>query len=94
MTKGCSFLAVMLVMVLVCNQMGASEAATCNASQLSPCLGALRSGSAPSQDCCARLKGQQSCLCGYMKDPNMKQYVNSPNARKVVGQCGVTLPNC
>ncbi|MCD7460560.1 hypothetical protein HAX54_043773 [Datura stramonium] len=94
MNKGYSFVAAMLVMVLVCDQLGASEAAACSASQLSPCLAALQSGSAPSQDCCSRLKSQQSCLCGFMKDPSLKQYVNSPNARKVAGQCGVTLPNC
>ncbi|KAG5623643.1 hypothetical protein H5410_008861 [Solanum commersonii] len=78
MTKVCSFVAVMLVMVLVCNQFGASEAG----------------GTAPSQDCCARLKSQQPCICGFMKDPNLKQYVNSPNARKVAGQCGVSIPSC
>lgn len=94
MTKVCSFVAVMLVTILVCDQFGANEAATCSASQLSPCLGAIQGGTAPSQDCCARLKNQQPCICGFMKDPNLRQYVNSPNARKVAGQCGVSIPSC
>ncbi|CAN4083177.1 unnamed protein product [Withania somnifera] len=94
MNKGSSFVAVMLVVALVCDQQGTSEAASCDATQLSPCLGALQSGSTPSQACCSRLKSQQPCLCGYAKNPSFKQYFNSPNARKVAGQCGVSIPNC
>ncbi|KAK4367961.1 hypothetical protein RND71_011753 [Anisodus tanguticus] len=94
MKKGCSFLAVMLLVVLVCNQLGASQAATCNASQLSPCLGAIQGGTAPSQACCSNLRAQQPCFCNFMRDPNLRQYVNSPNARKVAGQCGVSIPSC
>lgn len=90
----CSFVAAMLVMVLVCGQFRASRADACNAQELQACAGAIQDGSAPSQDCCAKLKSQQSCLCGYIKDPRMKQYVNSPNARKVVSQCGVSIPSC
>ncbi|XP_009613979.1 non-specific lipid-transfer protein 2-like [Nicotiana tomentosiformis] len=94
MKKGCSLVAVMLVVVLIGDQLGASEAVTCSATQLSPCLGAITSGTPPSQACCARLRGQQPCLCGYMRDPNLRQYVNSPNARKVASSCGVSIPSC
>ncbi|MCA0781518.1 hypothetical protein KUO12_22775, partial [Vibrio vulnificus] len=66
-----------------------SEAVTCNVSQLSPCAGAITAGQKPSQACCNRLREQEPCLCGYSKNPALKQYVNSPNARKTAKSCNV-----
>ncbi|EXC20523.1 hypothetical protein L484_027077 [Morus notabilis] len=71
-----------------------AEAATCSAVALSPCLSAITGGTAPSSVCCSRLREQRPCLCGYLKDPNLRQYVNSPNAKKVASVCGVSYPKC
>ncbi|KAF9619963.1 hypothetical protein IFM89_010579 [Coptis chinensis] len=71
-----------------------SMAATCDATQLSPCLGAITSGSPPSPACCTRLKSQRSCLCQYLKNPNLSRFVNTPNARRVGSRCGVPYPRC
>ncbi|CAH8362297.1 unnamed protein product [Eruca vesicaria subsp. sativa] len=68
--------------------------AACDAKQLQPCLAAITGGGQPSGDCCAKLKEQQSCLCGFAKIPSFAQYVNSPNARKVLSACGVPYPSC
>ncbi|GKU97620.1 hypothetical protein SLE2022_275400 [Rubroshorea leprosula] len=95
--KKFSFVAVAVmvaVVVLVASEAQMAEAATCNPTELSPCLSSMTSGSPPSAACCSKLKEQKPCLCGYLKNPNMKQYVNSPTARKVVSSCGVPYPQC
>ncbi|XP_057466431.1 non-specific lipid-transfer protein 2-like [Actinidia eriantha] len=84
-----------IVLVLVLGyEAEVSVAVTCAATELSPCLPALSSGTQPSSACCAKLKAQKPCLCQYIKNPNLKQYVTSPNAKKVASKCGVTIPNC
>ncbi|KAF3444301.1 hypothetical protein FNV43_RR13991 [Rhamnella rubrinervis] len=84
---------VTVALMLLCDTRMA-EAATCSATQLSPCVGPITSGSPPSSLCCSKLKEQKPCLCGYLKDPNLKRYVSSPNARKVASACGVPYPKC
>ncbi|KAL2527910.1 non-specific lipid-transfer protein 2-like [Forsythia ovata] len=81
-----------VAMVVLLGELHVSEAVTCNASELNPCLPAITSGNAPSAVCCSKLQEQKPCLCGYLKDPTLKQYVNSPNAQKVVNSCGVPTP--
>lgn len=68
--------------------------AACDAKQLQPCLAAITGGGQPSADCCAKLKEQQSCLCGFAKNPAFAQYISSPNSRKVLAACGVAYPSC
>ncbi|CAA7059738.1 unnamed protein product [Microthlaspi erraticum] len=68
--------------------------AACDARQLQPCLAAITGGGQPSDDCCAKLKDQQSCLCGFAKNPAFAQYISSPNSRKVLAACGVAYPSC
>ncbi|XP_009599113.1 non-specific lipid-transfer protein 2-like [Nicotiana tomentosiformis] len=93
--KTSTFLAMFLVLTLVLQgEFQASEAVTCSASQLSECVGAVTSSQAPSSACCSKMREQQPCLCGYMKDPSLRQYVNSPNARRVANACGVAVPSC
>ncbi|KAK3426316.1 hypothetical protein EUGRSUZ_F02789 [Eucalyptus grandis] len=70
------------------------EAVTCSATELSPCLPAITSSAAPSALCCSKLREQRPCLCGYIKDPNLKQYFTSPNAKRVASTCGVASPTC
>ncbi|XP_022895426.1 non-specific lipid-transfer protein 2-like [Olea europaea var. sylvestris] len=90
---GCAVLYLVAV-VLLLGELHVNEAVTCNASELNPCATAIASGLPPSAACCSKLWEQQPCLCGYLKDPALKQYVNSPNARKVVSSCGVPTPSC
>ncbi|GKV16738.1 hypothetical protein SLE2022_188770 [Rubroshorea leprosula] len=82
------------VVLLVASESQRAEAVTCNPTELSPCLSAITSGSPPSDACCGKLREQKPCLCGYLKNPNLKPFVNSPNARKVANTCGVPYPQC
>jgi hypothetical protein len=86
--------AVVVVAVLLCEAPLPAEAVTCNTAELSSCLPAITKSSKPSSVCCGKLKEQKPCFCGYMKNPNLKQYLNSPNAKKVLSTCGVPYPNC
>ncbi|XP_030955885.1 non-specific lipid-transfer protein 2-like [Quercus lobata] len=71
-----------------------AKAVTCSPLQLSSCIAAITSSAPPSSTCCTKLREQRPCLCGYLKDPNLRQYVNSPGARKVASTCGVPFPSC
>ncbi|KAL5811689.1 hypothetical protein ACOSQ3_026639 [Xanthoceras sorbifolium] len=71
---------VLLSLVVSISEVCVVEAVTCNPMELSPCMAAITSSKA--------------MLCGYLKDPNLKQFVNSPNARKVASTCGVPYPQC
>ncbi|PKI56761.1 hypothetical protein CRG98_022822 [Punica granatum] len=71
-----------------------AEAVTCSPLELSPCLGAITSSSPPSGQCCSKLREQRPCLCGYLRNPSLRSYVNSPNARRVAVTCGVPFPQC
>lgn len=68
-----------------------AESVTCNVSELSPCADAIIKGTPASPACCAKLKEQIPCLCGYMK---LRPYADSPNAKKVSKTCGVPIPKC
>ncbi|MBA0879797.1 hypothetical protein Goshw_027858 [Gossypium schwendimanii] len=97
MMKRVSFVAlcvVALAVVLFSGESRTAEAVTCNPGELAPCSPALTSSTPPSSACCSKLKAQQPCLCGYIKNPSLKQYVNSPNAKKVASTCGVPYPKC
>jgi hypothetical protein len=72
----------------------AAQAATCDATQLTPCAGAIIGNSPPSSACCSRLKEQQPCLCTYARDPNLQRYVSSPNGKKAMASCRVPVPSC
>ncbi|CAJ2651470.1 putative non-specific lipid-transfer protein AKCS9-like protein [Trifolium pratense] len=86
--------AMLLVVVLMVEVTTIAEAVTCSPLQLSSCLGAITSNTPPSADCCNKLKEQKPCLCGYVRNPNLRQYVNSAGSRRVASSCGVTIPNC
>ncbi|KAK7271636.1 hypothetical protein RJT34_27700 [Clitoria ternatea] len=87
---GCVIIAI--VMMILMSEKG--EAVTCSPVQLSPCLGAITSSSPPSSTCCQKVREQRPCLCGYLKNPSLKQYVNSPGSRRVANACGVPFPTC
>ncbi|KAL6620641.1 hypothetical protein ACP70R_035780 [Stipagrostis hirtigluma subsp. patula] len=83
--------AAMAVVMLLCG--GGAEAA-CDATQLTPCAGAIIGNAAPTAACCSRMKAQEACLCTYARDPNLQRYVNSPNGKKVMAACKVPVPSC
>ncbi|KAI3914587.1 hypothetical protein MKW92_007068 [Papaver armeniacum] len=90
-----SLLVITMLTLLLSNQIQVSVAVTCSAVQLAPCLGAIMSSKTkPSQACCDKLREQKPCLCGYMRDPNLRQYVDTPNGKKVADTCDAPLPNC
>ncbi|KAG2323981.1 hypothetical protein Bca4012_038331 [Brassica carinata] len=66
----------------------------CVPNELKPCIPAVKTGGKPSTECCGALKKQQSCLCGYIKDPKFSQYVKSKYAHQVLATCGVPYPKC
>ncbi|KAK9272609.1 hypothetical protein L1049_002984 [Liquidambar formosana] len=80
--KKVSFVALCVVVVLL-GEAHLTKAVTCSALELSSCLSAFTSSAPPSRMCCSKLREQRPCLCGYLKDPNLRQYVNSPNARRI-----------
>ncbi|OWM84645.1 non-specific lipid-transfer protein 2-like [Punica granatum] len=67
-------------------------AVTCDAKELLACLPAFEGSPTPSSECCSKLKEQQPCLCGYLKDPNLKKYWGSPKAKTIADACGVPYP--
>ncbi|XP_038904866.1 non-specific lipid-transfer protein 2-like [Benincasa hispida] len=71
-----------------------AEAVTCSTMELSPCIGAFTSTAPPSAACCSKLKEQQPCFCGYIKNPKLGAYVKSPRAKTVISTCGVSFPKC
>ncbi|KAK4733414.1 hypothetical protein R3W88_007675 [Solanum pinnatisectum] len=96
MKKGSSIYAIFFIAILVIllGELLSIEAVTCNVMELSPCAPAIISSQSPSSACCAKLNKQKPCLCGYLNDPNLKPYINSPNAQNVYKTCGVPTPKC
>ncbi|XP_010534224.1 PREDICTED: non-specific lipid-transfer protein 2-like [Tarenaya hassleriana] len=73
----------------------AAEAVTCSPLELSPCAAAITSAKTPpSGQCCQKLREQKPCLCGYLKNPTLRSFVSSPNAKKVSTKCNLPFPNC
>ncbi|KAE8662390.1 Non-specific lipid-transfer protein 2 [Hibiscus syriacus] len=85
---------VALAVVTLSGEIFSAEAVTCDPMQLNACIPAFSSGATPTATCCGKLKQQQPCFCTYIKNPALKQYVNSPNAKKVASTCGVPFPKC
>lgn len=82
----------LVVVVLFGDQTRVTMAVTCNTLELSQCASAITSSTPPTAECCSKLKEQEACLCEYVKDPNMQNLVNSPNAKKVADTCGTPIP--
>ncbi|XXG65474.1 hypothetical protein AAC387_Pa05g3166 [Persea americana] len=89
-----SYSVVGLMVVLLIGNLPASESVTCQPTELSPCSAAIIGGSAPTPECCTKLNEQKPCLCQYMKDPNLRKYIDSPNAKKVAQICKIPFPKC
>nr|GLL21520.1 non-specific lipid-transfer protein 2 [Ipomoea trifida] len=80
-------LMILAVMVLVLSTETQLSWAACDVQQLSPCLSAITSNTKPSQLCCHSLIQQKPCFCQYLKNPTLKNYVNSPAAKKAAKTC-------
>ncbi|XP_034712005.1 non-specific lipid-transfer protein 2-like [Vitis riparia] len=89
-----SYITVCAVLVLLLAEAHITVAVTCSPTELSSCVGAITSSTPPSKLCCSKIKEQKPCLCQYLKNPNLKKFVNSPNARKVASTCGTPIPKC
>ncbi|KAL0546222.1 hypothetical protein IC582_016128 [Cucumis melo] len=94
MNKVLPFTVVCLFVVAVLGRVRVAEAVSCNPVELSSCSGAITSGMNPSSICCNKLKQQEACLCGYIKNPALGPYVNSPGTKRVASKCGVPIPSC
>ena len=85
----------MLVVLLGETNVSNAFDVNCSPLELTPCADAMMSNAPLTAECCGRLKEQTPCLCQYLlKDPNLKQFVDSPKANKVFSTCGVTSPTC
>nr|XP_043608140.1 non-specific lipid-transfer protein 2-like [Erigeron canadensis] len=93
-TKVFSIVLLSTFMLVLMNQVPGSEAANCNYMDLMVCAGAISSPQPPSSDCCAKVKEQQPCFCGYLKNPTLRQYVTPDAAKRVATQCHVAIPRC
>ncbi|XP_048129389.1 non-specific lipid-transfer protein 2-like [Rhodamnia argentea] len=71
-----------------------AEAVMCSATQLSPCVPAMTSSAPPSALCCSKMREQRPCLCEYIRNPNLRQYLTSADGRTVMRVCGVPYPTC
>ncbi|MBA0758202.1 hypothetical protein Gotri_021220, partial [Gossypium trilobum] len=71
-----------------------AEAVTCDLSELSPCLAAITSSKPPSSTCCSKLTEQKPCFCQYLRNPTMKQFVDTPKAKRIATTCSVEYPQC
>ncbi|OEL26553.1 hypothetical protein BAE44_0012427 [Dichanthelium oligosanthes] len=69
-------------------------AAACNPALLTPCAGPALFGGAVPPACCAQLRAQQACLCGYARSPNYGSYIRSPRAARLFAVCRLAMPRC
>ncbi|XP_061337379.1 non-specific lipid-transfer protein 2-like [Gastrolobium bilobum] len=92
--SGVAVCAIVVMTLLVMEVIPITEAVTCSPVELSPCLGAITSSSPPSSTCCQKVREQRPCLCGYLKNPSLRQYVKSPGAIRVGSSCGIPFPTC
>ncbi|KAK2986774.1 hypothetical protein RJ640_010999 [Escallonia rubra] len=84
----------MMAMLLLC-QVSVTKAVTCTVAELASCTPAFTSPTLPpSKECCSKLMEQQPCFCGYLRDPALKPFIGSPNARRIVNACSVPIPKC
>ncbi|CAN0893067.1 Probable non-specific lipid-transfer protein AKCS9 [Linum grandiflorum] len=95
MRRSLALLSLAVILLLLAVATGpAAAAVTCNPMQLSSCASAISSSTPPSRLCCNKIREQKPCLCKYLKNPALRAYINTPNARKVASTCGTPFPNC
>ncbi|KAL9372408.1 hypothetical protein Peur_034652 [Populus x canadensis] len=93
MRTSCMVVCTLLVLLLA-KEYAEVDAVTCSPAQLSSCVNAITSSTPPTNLCCSKIKEQKPCLCQYLKNPKLKKFINTPNARKVASTCGTPFPKC
>ncbi|AAF24847.1 putative bifunctional inhibitor/plant lipid transfer protein/seed storage helical [Arabidopsis thaliana] len=93
-TKPVFFTCTILLILIVAQENRVAAVDPCNPAQLSPCLETIMKGSEPSDLCCSKVKEQQHCICQYLKNPNFKSFLNSPNAKIIATDCHCPYPKC
>ncbi|CAI9752981.1 unnamed protein product [Fraxinus pennsylvanica] len=73
MKKAASIALCLAVVVLLLGELHETEAVNCSPLELSSCAEAIMMSLPPSGACCSKLKEQEPCLCGYIKDPSLSQ---------------------
>ncbi|WCJ21924.1 Bifunctional inhibitor/lipid-transfer protein/seed storage 2S albumin superfamily protein [Euphorbia peplus] len=89
-----SYLAMCIVFMVILAEVEVTMAVTCSPTELSSCVSAITSSSPPSKLCCTKIKEQKPCLCQYFRNPNLKKFIDTPNARKVAATCKTAFPKC
>ncbi|KAI4341510.1 hypothetical protein MLD38_026224 [Melastoma candidum] len=84
----------LLLLLIVVTQTRVTDAVTCAPTELSSCASVIVSSTPPSKLCYTKIREQKPCLCQYLKNPTLKRFVNSPNAKKVASTCGTPFPSC
>ncbi|OAY57106.1 hypothetical protein MANES_02G070900v8 [Manihot esculenta] len=84
----------MVVIQMVSMEAQVGSAVTCSPSEVTVCLPAVAMSKPPSAACCRKSREQRPCLCGYLKNPNLKQFISSLGDRRVARVCGVPYPTC
>ncbi|CAH8334566.1 unnamed protein product [Eruca vesicaria subsp. sativa] len=91
-SKPVLFTFTILLFLVVARDIRVVAGESCDPMQLMPCEEAIHKGSRPSGTCCARLHQQHNCVCQYMKNPNFKSFLDSPNAKRIATDCH--FPEC
>ncbi|KAG5614386.1 hypothetical protein H5410_014210 [Solanum commersonii] len=96
MKKDSSIFAIFFIatLVILLGELLVVKAVTCSVSELSPCAESILTGIPPTPTCCGVLREQIPCLCGYIKDPKLKSYMDYPNTQKMYKFCRVPFPQC
>ncbi|CAA7051876.1 unnamed protein product [Microthlaspi erraticum] len=66
----------------------------CDHVDLTECASALASRQKPTAKCCGRLKAQVPCFCAFLKNANLRKFVTSPTAKKLLADCRIRYPTC
>ncbi|KAL5571304.1 hypothetical protein UlMin_020901 [Ulmus minor] len=94
MIKKINIFYIALVMFLTSVRIESKAAVICSPAELDPCMVAIATATPPPSLCCRKLREQRPCMCGHLKDPNLRTNINSPNARRAAGTCGIAFPTC
>ncbi|XP_062182159.1 probable non-specific lipid-transfer protein 2 [Phragmites australis] len=94
MAAGVALLLAIAVAFMATTTTTAEAVAACNPAQLTPCAGPALFGGPVPPACCAQLRAQQACLCGYARSPNYGSYIRSPNAARLFAVCRLPMPRC
>uniref|UniRef100_A0A9I9EIV2 Bifunctional inhibitor/plant lipid transfer protein/seed storage helical domain-containing protein n=1 Tax=Cucumis melo TaxID=3656 RepID=A0A9I9EIV2_CUCME len=97
MTKAFSlvrFFFLVLLFVTFVKETQLVRAGSCNPNKMLVCRLAYTTSTSPSSSCCNMVRQDRLCYCEYKKNPTFQYYLQSSATKRVLSQCGVTLPSC